>query len=430
MLYKPFSFHGKCGKITSIDKTRGEDLQQEDKTNTADGDQGTKVEEERRKRINRIKIELMILLIILLLLPTILCIILGFRVGKLQKQVDALLSMQEIGANPIDELEYSNEDKHYAYAAVQEKALTEEIDEQVSNENISGGTGQEESVNLDQPDEAVAARKEAETTASKKEAETSAPKKEAANTASKKEAETSAPKKEAATSVPKKATATPTAVPIQKGRYSGKKVYLTFDDGPSIYTDDILDILEEYEVKATFFVIGQTDDFSKKMYQRIVEEGHTLGMHSYSHKYSEIYNSLEDFEKDFTKLWKLLYDTTGYEPSIFRFPGGSDNLVNKYGMGDFIRYLNDAGFVYFDWNVENGDAKRITYTKEQLIDNVLSGVEIKTNAIVLMHDARDKKTTVDSLPALLDILISEGAQILPLDNEVTPIQMIKAESIK
>jgi peptidoglycan/xylan/chitin deacetylase (PgdA/CDA1 family) len=217
---------------------------------------------------------------------------------------------------------------------------------------------------------------------------------------------------------------------LKSGKYADKKVYLTFDDGPSIYTDDILDILTEYKVKATFFVIGKTDSQSKKLYQRIVDEGHTLGMHSYSHQYSKIYNSLEDFDKDFTKLWKLLYDTTGYKPSIFRFPGGSDNMVNKNGMEDFIRYLNEAKIVYFDWNVLNGDATGNQFTKEQLIKNVINDVAVKNNSIVLMHDSETKQTTVDSLPSLLERLISEDAQILPLDNNVPPIQMIKADTIK
>lgn len=214
------------------------------------------------------------------------------------------------------------------------------------------------------------------------------------------------------------------------GIYKGKKVYLTFDDGPSVLTDEILDTLADYNVKATFFVIGKTDTASKNLYKRIVDEGHTLGMHSYSHKYSKIYNSLEDFDKDFTKLWKLLYDTTGYKPSIYRFPGGSENLVNKNGMDEFIRYLNDKSFVYFDWNVVNGDATGVNYTEEQLIDNVLKGVAAKRTSIVLMHDAQSKVKTVESLPELLEKLISGGAEVLPLDKDVSPIQMIKADSIK
>ena len=217
---------------------------------------------------------------------------------------------------------------------------------------------------------------------------------------------------------------------ISNGVYSGKKVYITFDDGPSIYTDDILDILNEYGVKATFFVIGKTDSYSKEMYKRIVNEGHTLGMHSYSHKYDVIYNSVEDFDKDFTKLWNLLYDTTGLEPAIYRFPGGSANEVNKKGMKEFIKYLNKKSIVYFDWNVLNGDATKVKYTDEQLINNVLNGVKAKKTSIVLMHDAASKGATVRTLPELLKQLISGGAELFPLDADVNPIQMIKADSVK
>ncbi|HKL79724.1 MAG TPA: polysaccharide deacetylase family protein [Mobilitalea sp.] len=216
---------------------------------------------------------------------------------------------------------------------------------------------------------------------------------------------------------------------VGEGIYAGKTVYLTFDDGPSPITDEILDILAEYNVKATFFVIGKTDKVSKKRYQRIVDEGHTLGMHSYSHKYSQIYNSLEDFDKDFTKLWKLLYDITGYMPTIYRFPGGSANKVNKNGMEDFIRYLRDKSIIYYDWNALNEDATGKEYTEEQLIDNVLKGVALRTRSIVLMHDSEDKQKTLNSLPKLLEILISEDAEVLPLNEEVAPIQQIRADSI-
>ena len=214
------------------------------------------------------------------------------------------------------------------------------------------------------------------------------------------------------------------------GIYAGKKVYLTFDDGPSIYTDEILDILEQYGVKATFFVVGKTDKKSKQQYKRIVEEGHALGMHSYSHVYKEIYNSVEDFDKDFTKLWKLLYDTTGYKPTIYRFPGGSGNKVNKNGMNKFIRYLKNKNILYYDWNVLNGDATGEVFTKDQLNQNILEGVASKKRSIVLMHDTQDKRSTVDSLPELLEELINQGAELLPLNEDVTPIQQIRADKVK
>jgi len=98
-----------------------------------------------------------------------------------------------------------------------------------------------------------------------------------------------------------------------------RKVYLTFDDGPSIYTDEILDILKEYHVKATFFVVGKEDAASQKAIRRIVAEGHTLGMHSYSHKYSELYASREAFQEDFEKERDYLETLTGSKIAFYRF---------------------------------------------------------------------------------------------------------------
>jgi len=210
--------------------------------------------------------------------------------------------------------------------------------------------------------------------------------------------------------------------------FSDKKVYLTFDDGPSIYTEDILKILDKYGVKATFFVIGKTDDHSIRMYKRIVDEGHSLGLHSYSHDYNIIYNSLADFKKDFTKLRNLLYDSTGYRVDIFRFPGGSSNPAGKKTVSAIIDYLNEESIVYFDWNVVNGDATGKELTASELYSNVMEGVKLHTRSIVLMHDTGTKKSTVESLNRLLKELTENGAQLLPLNDEVTPIQQVKAGS--
>jgi len=99
-------------------------------------------------------------------------------------------------------------------------------------------------------------------------------------------------------------------------------------------------------------------------------------------------------------------------------------------MEDFIRFLNNESVVYFDWNVDSGDASGLGYTKEQLIENVLNGIDNKKSAIILMHDEKSKQATLDSLPELLEELISEGAELLPLDNTVKPVQQIRASSVK
>lgn len=206
-----------------------------------------------------------------------------------------------------------------------------------------------------------------------------------------------------------------------------KKVYLTFDDGPSTKTEEILEILKEYDVKATFFVVGKEDDYSMEMYKKIVEEGHTLGMHSYSHQYSVIYQSVDAFASDIERLETLLKAATGEEINLFRFPGGSSNLVSNIGMQEFIKYLNSEGITYFDWNVSSGDATSKYLEADALVENVVRDVEIYKSSVVLMHDAADKPNTVEALPKLIEQLKAMDVEILPITEDVEPIQHIKAD---
>ena len=122
-------------------------------------------------------------------------------------------------------------------------------------------------------------------------------------------------------------------------------VYLTFDDGPSDRTAEILDILAEYDVKATFFVTGREDEQSQALYRRIVDEGHTLGMHSYSNKYSEIYQSEDAFAEDYRKLRDYLKEVTGVDCRYYRFPGGSSNQISNVSMGCLIQYLQEEELI-------------------------------------------------------------------------------------
>lgn len=210
-------------------------------------------------------------------------------------------------------------------------------------------------------------------------------------------------------------------------KQSGKKVYLTFDDGPSKFTPELLDILKEYDVKVTFFVIGKTDEHSLNMYKRIVEEGHTLAMHSYSHNYAQIYKSVKAFEKDFTKIRNLLYDTTGYMPNLYRFPGGSLNVVAKGKIQQFIKFLKKEKVVYFDWNVVNGDGMSNSVTKEMSYESVISGIGERKVSVVLMHDTDRKEGTIKSVEDIIKTLIDDGYSLLPLDNTVEPIQQVKGK---
>ncbi|MDE7207412.1 MAG: polysaccharide deacetylase, partial [Lachnospiraceae bacterium] len=207
-------------------------------------------------------------------------------------------------------------------------------------------------------------------------------------------------------------------------RSSGiKRVYLTFDDGPSSSTDRILDILDKYGVKATFFVVGK-DNYTEQ-YRRIVADGHTLAMHSYSHVYQDIYSSLDAYKQDLNKLRTFLYEVTGVECNIVRFPGGSSNTISKVDMHTLIEYLDSEDMIYFDWNVSSGDASRARISADQIAENVLENVDKYNNAVILMHDAAGKDSTVDALPIIIEKLLeSENTVLLPISGETVKVQHI------
>ncbi len=201
-------------------------------------------------------------------------------------------------------------------------------------------------------------------------------------------------------------------------------VYLTFDDGPSIYTDEILDILAEYDVKATFFVCGKPDAKYTDSYKRIVDEGHTLGMHSYSHKYSDIYSSVDAFSEDLKKLKHFLFDTTDVLPKYYRFPGGSSNKVTKVDIHELMDVLDTEGVTYFDWNVSAGD-DRAGATKDTIYNNIVGNIPKFKHCIVLMHDAADKKSTVEALPEVIEaIQAMDDTVIVPITDDTLPVQHI------
>ena len=321
-----------------------------------------KEQQERRKRINRIKRGLISFIGIWMLLCMFLCVVLLFKVNSLEKQISQLVSDATVSKSAAETMSENTSDKSgvFSYDSTEsiggEKA-TEQVIANVSNAVES------DSENFAEENDQL-------------------------------------------------------------------KVYLTFDDGPSDNTAAILDTLAKYNVKATFFVVGKTDDQSKEMYQRIVNEGHTLGMHSYSHKYSVVYDSLDAFETDFNQLQSYLYDITGQECRLYRFPGGSSNQVSNTDMSEFIRFLNEEGVTYFDWNVSSGDATSQAYTADELLNNVLTDVPKYKTSVVLMHDSNTKSTTVAALGPMIEALQGMGAQILPIDENTTLVQHIKADSVE
>lgn len=191
-----------------------------------------------------------------------------------------------------------------------------------------------------------------------------------------------------------------------------KTVYLTFDDGPSVNTGKILDILKENNIKATFFVVGRSDDNSKNLYNRIVKEGHAIGNHTYSHEYDAIYSGEENFLTDFRELENCIYNITGIKMDIMRFPGGSSTTIpNKYCDDKFMtrmiaKMLYD-GYQYYDWNVDSRDAKAAKQNKNVIISSVLEGIKYNNPAIILFHDSPSKTTTVEALPIIIKKLLKE-----------------------
>lgn len=210
--------------------------------------------------------------------------------------------------------------------------------------------------------------------------------------------------------------------PVPTKEPEPKNVYLTFDDGPGVQTEKILDILKKQDVKATFFVTGKEDAEAKKIYKRIVKEGHTLGMHSYSHIYDVIYESKESFTKDLEQIFQYLYDVTGVYPKFYRFPGGSSTQSTEVPIQTFVDVLNEKQLLYLDWNVISPDINNTGVTKNQMVSSIIQGVEAYDTSVVLMYDVADKPMTVKALPSIIKQLKARNYELLPADESMTMIR--------
>ena len=200
-----------------------------------------------------------------------------------------------------------------------------------------------------------------------------------------------------------------------------KIVYLTFDDGPGPYTQKLLDILDKYGVKVTFF----TTDAYPGHEQLIAEEakrGHTVAIHTFSHKYDQIYASDDAYFADLNAMSDLIKSQTGQSPKIIRFPGGSSNTVSKkYSPGIMSRLTQEVtnrGYLYDDWNVSSGDAGETTST-EQVVANVITGMQKHNVSTVLQHDVKD--FSVNAVEQIIQWGLSNGYKFLPL-TETSPME--------
>ncbi len=195
--------------------------------------------------------------------------------------------------------------------------------------------------------------------------------------------------------------------------------YLTFDDGPSDNTLKILDILDAYGIKATFFVVGT----AKTQYMpQIVNRGHAIGLHSTTHKYNVIYKDINSYLADIQEISDIVFNATGVRSNIIRFPGGSSNMVSaQYCPGimtDLTTRMPTLGYSYYDWNVSSGDAAANKVPAATIVNNVLSNARGKKSICVLMHDTGAKNTTVEALPDIIEGLDAMGFRFAPLTAEV------------
>lgn len=204
-----------------------------------------------------------------------------------------------------------------------------------------------------------------------------------------------------------------------------KYAYLTFDDGPSQNTIKILDFLKLNNISATFFVTKKPD--YEEVYKRIVDEGHTLALHTTTHDYAQVYQSVDSFFEDLMTVSDYVKSLTGVESKIIRFPGGSTNTVsNRYGgvglMDKIIGQVKEKGYIYYDWNVDSTDASRARQDTNVIINSVLSQAKYQKEANILMHDAAGKGTTVEALPGIVKGLREQGFSFKAITQETTPVQ--------
>ncbi len=316
------------------------------------------MEENRRQRINRIKAALPAVTALLIIVPIILCIVLAVRLGRVQRELDSLKSKRTVSPSLIE---------------VGEGGVVLPRSPQ-SDEQPEGGET-EESGSEDSGISLFDRRSLMKENAGKEE--------------------------------------------TSEDPY---RIYLTFDDGPSDNTENILTTLREYDVKATFFVNGRTDDNSMLRYDMIATAGHTLGMHSYSHRYRQLYSSPEAFEDDLEKIRDLIAQTTGVESLYYRFPGGTSNKVaSEKSMRNFIDILHANGIEYIDWNIDSHDGDRAGITAEEITENVFKNFGRYHDNVVLLHDGPGHDETVRALPLIIERARNMGAVLLPITEETVPV---------
>ena len=196
-----------------------------------------------------------------------------------------------------------------------------------------------------------------------------------------------------------------------------KIIYLTFDDGPGKYTEELLKILDDHKVLATFFVTAAYKDY-QDLIGKEYNAGHSVGVHTATHEYSEIYASTDAYWEDFNKMQDIIQEQTGCRTDIFRFPGGASNTVSaNYSKGimtELARQSAEKGYIYVDWNVTSGDAGDTT-DSEVLYQNMMKGIHTYENSFILCHDIKD--FTIATMDRFITDALKEGYTFLPITSE-------------
>lgn len=195
---------------------------------------------------------------------------------------------------------------------------------------------------------------------------------------------------------------------------SGKSICLTFDDGPGLYTERLLEVLARYNVKATFF--ATTGPNRLDILPKITAAGHSIGNHTANHDYKKLYASEASFLDALNEMEKIILDRTGVRPTLFRFPGGSISIDRYAPQKDMAHRLTalvqDRGYRYFDWDLDSRDSAE-AQTPGAVYRNVISGVRSREKTVVLLHDI--KQHSVDAAERIIVWGIKNGYVFLPLD---------------
>lgn len=205
-----------------------------------------------------------------------------------------------------------------------------------------------------------------------------------------------------------------------------RKVYLTIDDGPSLITGKFLDILKKHNSHVTFFVVGTMILGKESIIERMAEDGHTIGVHTYTHKYDVIYNKPEAFWEDNLRTRKIITDIIGYEPQVMRFPGGSSNMVSrKYCRGIMsllVEQAKDHGYEYFDWNYSPEDGSTDINSVDQMSELLVNYIHRNTAVpMILMHDRDQLVNHLEVVDRVLTQCISEGYSFEAISENVPPV---------